>query len=91
MLQIFDQLDEKSTELLLNTLGVFSLLVWVKVFNMMRIIGVLRAGGDNRQRRRRPRRQPCAARPQVYRVAPCCLFEWTEFDYTYDPECWERR
>lgn len=48
MLQIFDQLDEKSTELLLNTLGVFSLLVWVKVINMMRIIGVLRAGGDNR-------------------------------------------
>lgn len=48
MLQIFDQLDAKSTELLFNTLGVFSLLVWVKVINMMRIIGVLRAGGDNR-------------------------------------------
>lgn len=48
MLQIFDQLDAKSTELLFNTLGVFCLLVWVKVINMMRIIGVLRAGGDNR-------------------------------------------
>jgi putative MATE family efflux protein len=48
MLQIFDQLDASSSELLLNTLGVFCLLVWVKVINMMRIIGVLRAGGDNR-------------------------------------------
>jgi len=48
VLTIFDQLDENSTELLLNTLGVFCLLVWVKVINMMRIIGVLRAGGDNR-------------------------------------------
>jgi putative MATE family efflux protein len=48
MLLIFDQLDEKSTDLLLNTLGVFCLLVWVKIINMMRIIGVLRAGGDNR-------------------------------------------
>jgi len=47
MLLIFDQLDEKSTDLLFNTLGVFSLLVWIKVINMMRIIGVLRAGGDN--------------------------------------------
>ncbi|QEY17264.1 MATE family efflux transporter [Cellvibrio sp. KY-GH-1] len=48
MLKIFDQLDAASTELLLNTLGVFCLLVSVKVINMMRIIGVLRAGGDNR-------------------------------------------
>jgi len=48
VLFIFDQLDEKSTDLLLNTLGVFCVLVWVKILNMMRIIGVLRAGGDNR-------------------------------------------
>lgn len=48
LLLIFDQLDEKSTELLLNTLGVFCALVWLKVLNMIRIIGVLRAGGDNR-------------------------------------------
>jgi Na+-driven multidrug efflux pump len=48
LLNIFDQLDATSTELLFNTLGVFCLLVWVKVINMMRIIGVLRAGGDNR-------------------------------------------
>ena len=48
VLTIFNQLDENSTELLLNTLGVFCVLVWVKIINMMRIIGVLRAGGDNR-------------------------------------------
>ena len=48
VLLIFDQLDEKSTDLLLSTLGVFCVLVWVKILNMMRIIGVLRAGGDNR-------------------------------------------
>lgn len=48
VLTIFDQLDEQSTTLLLDTLGVFCLLVWIKVINMMRIIGVLRAGGDNR-------------------------------------------
>lgn len=48
LLTIFDQLDAESTELLLNTLGVFCVLVWVKIINMMRIIGVLRAGGDNR-------------------------------------------
>lgn len=45
---IFDQLDEKSTDLLMNTLGVFCVLVWLKILNMIRIIGVLRAGGDNR-------------------------------------------
>ncbi|HTF96885.1 MAG TPA: MATE family efflux transporter [Cellvibrio sp.] len=48
VLTIFDQLDAASTDLLFNTLGIFCLLVWVKVINMMRIIGVLRAGGDNR-------------------------------------------
>ena len=48
LLNIFDQLSESATDLLLGTLGVFCLLVWVKVINMMRIIGVLRAGGDNR-------------------------------------------
>jgi putative MATE family efflux protein len=48
ILRVFDQLDEKSTLLLMNTLGVFCVLVWLKILNMMRIIGVLRAGGDNR-------------------------------------------
>lgn len=48
ILQIFAQLDETSTQLLNHTLIVFCALVWLKVLNMMRIIGVLRAGGDNR-------------------------------------------
>lgn len=48
VLRIFDQLDAEASQLLLDTLAVFSLLVWLKVFNMIRIIGVLRAGGDNR-------------------------------------------
>lgn len=48
VLRIFDQLDEQASQLLMDTLAVFSLLVWLKVFNMIRIIGVLRAGGDNR-------------------------------------------
>lgn len=48
VLQIFDQLDPTSAQLLLDTLAVFCVLVWLKIFNMMRIIGVLRAGGDNR-------------------------------------------
>lgn len=48
VLAIFDQLDAQATELLYDTLAIFCVLVWLKVFNMMRIIGVLRAGGDNR-------------------------------------------
>src|SRR5690606_35576524 len=48
ILSIFDQLDENSTELMMHTLGVFCALVWLKVLNMMRIIGVLRGGGDHR-------------------------------------------
>lgn len=48
ILRVFEQLDETSTKLLMDTLAVFCLLVWLKVFNMIRIIGVLRAGGDNR-------------------------------------------
>jgi putative MATE family efflux protein len=48
LLVIFDQLDAESTALLMSTLGIFCLLVWVRIFNMLRIIGVLRAGGDNR-------------------------------------------
>ncbi|WP_188152358.1 MATE family efflux transporter [Teredinibacter waterburyi] len=45
---IFDQLDAATAELLTDTLAIFSLLIWVKVLNMIRILGVLRAGGDNR-------------------------------------------
>lgn len=48
VLAIFDQLDAQATALLYDTLAIFCALVWLKVFNMMRIIGVLRAGGDNR-------------------------------------------
>lgn len=48
ILLIFDQLDATSAQLLQDTLAVFCLFVWLKVFNMIRIIGVLRAGGDNR-------------------------------------------
>lgn len=48
ILLIFDQLDATSAELLQDTLTVFCLFVWLKTFNMIRIIGVLRAGGDNR-------------------------------------------
>lgn len=45
---VFGNIDAKTAQLLMDTLGVFSLLIWVKVLNMMRILGVLRAGGDNR-------------------------------------------
>lgn len=48
ILSVFDQLDAQASELLFTTVGVFCLLVWTKIFNMIRIIGVLRAGGDNR-------------------------------------------
>lgn len=48
IIQLFSQLEPQAAELLFNTLGVFSLLVSFKIINMMRIIGVLRAGGDNR-------------------------------------------
>lgn len=45
---IFDQLDAESAALMSDTLAVFCVLVFLKMFNMMRIIGVVRAGGDNR-------------------------------------------
>lgn len=48
VLQIFSQLEPQAAELLFDTLGVFAFLVSLKIINMMRIIGVLRAGGDNR-------------------------------------------
>ncbi|HEY6528082.1 MAG TPA: MATE family efflux transporter [Cellvibrionaceae bacterium] len=34
-------------EVLMHTIGLFCILVWIKIFNMIRIIGILRAGGDN--------------------------------------------
>lgn len=48
LVSIFDQLDEESAALMSDTLAVFCVLVFLKMFNMMRIIGVVRAGGDNR-------------------------------------------
>lgn len=48
LLQWFEGLNEQASALMMNTLTVFCLCVWVKITNMMRILGVLRAGGDNR-------------------------------------------
>lgn len=48
ILTLFNQLDEAATHLLMNTLTIFCLGVWIKISNMVRIIGVLRAGGDNK-------------------------------------------
>ncbi|SMF21242.1 putative efflux protein, MATE family [Alteromonadaceae bacterium Bs31] len=45
---IFGELDEQTVLLLNDTLALFCLLIWVKVLNMVRILGVLRAGGDNK-------------------------------------------
>ncbi|WP_185233161.1 MATE family efflux transporter [Teredinibacter franksiae] len=45
---IFDELDVQTATLLNNTLAIFCVLVWIKTMNMVRILGVLRAGGDNR-------------------------------------------
>ncbi len=48
VLEIFKPLADETAQLLLQTLAIFCGLVWLKVFNMIRIIGVLRAGGDNK-------------------------------------------
>jgi Na+-driven multidrug efflux pump len=48
IVMMFGELTPEMTQLLSNTLGVFSLLIWLKMFNMVRVMGVLRAGGDNR-------------------------------------------
>lgn len=48
ILGFFDQVEEPAASLLNHTLMIFCALVWIKVMNMVRIIGVLRAGGDNR-------------------------------------------
>lgn len=48
IIAIFDQFDAATEALLSEVLAIFSLLIWVKVLNMMRIMGVLRAGGDNK-------------------------------------------
>ena len=48
VVELFDQLDAESKSLLMQTLSIFCILVFLKVLNMIRIIGVLRAGGDNK-------------------------------------------
>ena len=48
VLSIFTPLSPQTANLLLQTLAVFCALVWLKAFNLMRIVGVLRAGGDNK-------------------------------------------
>ncbi len=47
LLALFNPSPEVA-QVLEHTLALFCLLVWIKVLNMVRIIGVLRAGGDNR-------------------------------------------
>ena len=46
VLAAFDHVDAQTTLLLEQTIAVFCLGVWVKVLNMLRILGILRAGGD---------------------------------------------
>jgi len=46
ILAAFDHVDETTITLLSQVVLVFCLGVWVKVLNMLRILGVLRAGGD---------------------------------------------
>ncbi|MFT4937543.1 MAG: putative MATE family efflux protein [Paraglaciecola sp.] len=48
IVNMFGELTPDMAQLLSNTLGVFALLIWLKMFNMIRVLGVLRAGGDNR-------------------------------------------
>jgi putative MATE family efflux protein len=48
VLDIFRPLADETAQLLLQTLAIFCGLVWLKILNMIRIIGVLRAGGDNK-------------------------------------------
>ncbi len=46
ILSAFGHVGAETTALLGQTILVFCLGVWVKVINMVRILGVLRAGGD---------------------------------------------
>jgi putative MATE family efflux protein len=48
IVMMFGDLNPDMEQLLSNTIGVFTLLIWLKTFNMIRVLGVLRAGGDNR-------------------------------------------
>lgn len=48
ILSAFDGLDAATASLLMHTLAIFCVGVWVKILNMLRILGILRAGGDTR-------------------------------------------
>lgn len=48
VIDIFSPLSPATVNLLYETLAIFCSLVVLKVFNLMRIVGVLRAGGDNK-------------------------------------------
>ncbi|MCR6653810.1 MAG: MATE family efflux transporter [Cellvibrionaceae bacterium] len=45
---VFGGLDATTVSMLMQTLAIFCLGVWVKILNMLRILGILRAGGDTR-------------------------------------------
>jgi len=47
LISIFVEEQSETAEVLRDVFLIFCLLTWVKVLNLMRIIGVLRAGGDN--------------------------------------------
>ncbi len=46
VLAAFGHVDAQTTLLLEQTIAVFCVGVWVKILNMLRILGILRAGGD---------------------------------------------
>jgi len=48
VIAIFSPLNALTVNLLNDALALFCSLVFLKVFNLMRIVGVLRAGGDNK-------------------------------------------
>jgi putative MATE family efflux protein len=48
LITLFGALNQQVSELLMKTLTLFCMLTWLKVFNFMCVVGVLRAGGDNK-------------------------------------------
>lgn len=48
ILRIYSDLDIETRDLLEHVIQIFCLTFWVRVMNLMRIVGVLRAGGDTK-------------------------------------------
>lgn len=48
IIQLYADLDIETRDLLRNVIQVFCLTFWIRVMNLMRIVGVLRAGGDTK-------------------------------------------